>query len=231
MDVAGGFMTPDDDQLPASGHDYYIPQHGVLLSDRQKTIFWTPIDSPVVEFGGIQTNRYLPVLVGDVNELQNSWIYSYLMHNYWHTNNPIAQGGDFVFRYSLTSQGPDWPAEKAKQFGWGVMSGMTALDGTGGGSKSAGVQGSFAGMAPDNAAITAIKRADDGQGVILRVAEIAGLETRAVVSLSLPGRKIGEAVFCDGRETGIGPASVENGGIRIDLAPFQVRAVRVLFKR
>ena len=30
-------------------------------------------------------------------------IFSYVMNNYWHTNYVAGQGGDFTFRYVLTS--------------------------------------------------------------------------------------------------------------------------------
>jgi alpha-mannosidase len=227
MDIPGGFMTPDEDQLQASGRDYYIPQHGVLVADTHKSIFWTPVDAPVVEFGGIQSNRYLPVLLGDVNELQNSWIYSYLMHNYWHTNNPIAQGGDFLFRYSLTSQPPNWAPEKAKQFGWGVLSGMP-VTGTRETAPAMVDQAGFATVRPENVAITAIKHAYDGRGVILRVAEVAGLDSMASIALSLPGREVRSVTLCDGKEDDLAPATLEGDAIRLHLAPFQVSAVRVL---
>ena len=34
---------------------------------------------------------------------QSSTIFSWLMNNYWGTNFPAWQGGDFTFRYAITS--------------------------------------------------------------------------------------------------------------------------------
>lgn len=228
IDVPGGFMRPDVDQLGGSSHDYYVPQHGVFLEDRDKAVFWTAADAPIVEFGRIQSNRWNAKLVGDDNWLAHPWLYSYLMNNYWYTNAPIAQDGQFTFRYSFTSRAPGGELTRDKQFGWETLSPMSTILLPPGDSGAWAEHGSLASAEPTNTALAAIKKAGDGKGIILRLVEVAGLSTEAFVSVTTPGRRVRKALICDLNENVLSPAHVDGGRIKVRLAPFEMSTVRVL---
>ena len=117
----------------------------------------------------------------DDNWLARGWLYSFLMHNHWVVDVPIAQGGDYVFRYSLATHGSDWTYNDAHHFGWSTLSPLRVY------TVAATQQGkwgetarSFLEVHPANVYVAGFKTAEDGKGVILRLYEGAGLATNAV---------------------------------------------------
>jgi len=76
--------------------------------------------------------------------------------------------------------------------------------------------------------VAGFKTAEDGQGVILRLYEGAGLATSAVINLRLPGVNIKMAALCDGCERMLSPLAPENNSLRIALKPWETSTVRIL---
>ena len=60
----------------------------------------------------------------------NGHLYSYVMNNYWHTNYLAGQGGDFTFRFSITSR-PKADNVASARFGWAVSNPLMAVVGQG----------------------------------------------------------------------------------------------------
>jgi alpha-mannosidase len=87
--------------------------------------------------------------------------------------------------------------------------------------------GTLAEVTPSNVAICAIKQAEDGQGLIVRLAEIARSGAKARLAISIPGWRVRQAWVCDGAERNAGAAPVENGRVTVRLAPFEVVSIRV----
>lgn len=85
-------MQPDLDQIPGSIRDNYVSRHWVSIAREDYGVLWSSADAPVVQLGGIQTDKYLPSLtMQDDNWLTRGWLYSFLMHNHWVVDVPIAQ--------------------------------------------------------------------------------------------------------------------------------------------
>ena len=57
-----------------------------------------PVDAPLVTFGDINRGLW-----PEKFEPKSSTIFSYALNNYWHTNFPRVQSGEFTFRYVITS--------------------------------------------------------------------------------------------------------------------------------
>src|SRR5581483_685293 len=230
VDVPGGFLRPDADQLGGSSRDYYVAQHGVRLDDPSKSLFWSSLDAPIVQFGGIQSNHWNTRLSEkNENMLAKPWLYSFVMNNHWYTNTPIAQAGELTFRYSITPHGPNADLAADKRFGWESLSPLTAQwlePGSGKWPES----GSLAAVEPPNVALAAAKRADDGSGIILRVIETAGMAAEASLHVSLPGKKVARAQICDATESGGRDLPVSAGVVRLNLLPFEMATGRVLFE-
>jgi len=229
IDVPGGVMQPDLDQMPGSIRDNYVARHWVSISRGDYGAVWSSVDAPLVELGGIHTDKYLPwITMQDDNWLARGWLYSFLMHNHWVVDVPIAQGGDYLFRYSLATHGSDWTYNDAHHFGWGNLSPLRAYpveaaqDG-----KWQEAARSFLEVQPKNVFVAGFKTAEDGKGVILRLYEGAGLSTSAVLNFNLPGVSLKEAALCDGRERILSPVTVDNNSLRIALKPWETSTVRV----
>lgn len=231
IDVPGAIMQPDLDQIPGSARDYYVSQHWVSISRRDFGALWSSADAPVVQLGGIQTDKYLSWLtMQDDNWLARGWLYSLLMNNHWVTNVPIAQGGDYLFRYAVLTHGADWTYNDAHHFGWGFMSPLRAylVEGPQPGEWSESSQ-SFMEIVPQNVYLAGFKASEDGDGVILRLYEGAGLGTNAAINFKLPQRQVKEALGCDARERNGATLTCDRDSVRIPLKPFETNTVRVRF--
>ncbi|MBK7644519.1 MAG: chitobiase/beta-hexosaminidase C-terminal domain-containing protein [Planctomycetes bacterium] len=77
----------------------------------------------------------------------------------------------------------------------------------------------------DNVAIQAVKQAEDGQGIIVRLREHSG---RAQTNVQLAaGAAIVSAIEVDGQEREIGKARLEGGSLACDLGAHELRAFRI----
>src|ERR1700759_4219625 len=100
-------------------------------------------------------------------------IFSYVMNNYWTTNYLAGQGGDFVFRYILTS-GKNIDPAMLSRVGWEGMSSLevneiSAQDRVDNAPRALpSSQSSFLQVDQPNVVLNAWKEAEDGKGTILR---------------------------------------------------------------
>jgi alpha-mannosidase len=88
---------------------------------------------------------------------------------------------------------------------------------------------SFLDVSNEQAAITAIKQAEDGSSLVVRVQEIHGKPAKDVhVGFAAAIRKAEEV---DGQERPMRDVKLENGGLTFDLRPFQIRSFRIRLNR
>ena len=84
----------------------------------------------------------------------------------------------------------------------------------------------FLNVSGDNVALITWKAAENGDGTILRLQEIAGKAAKA--QISLPKRNISSARLCSGVEANVRILPVEGNAIHLTFQPFEVLTVRVL---
>jgi alpha-mannosidase len=164
----------------------------------------------------------------DDNWLARGWLYSFLMHNHWVVDVPIAQGGDYLFRYSVLTHGAEWTLNDAHHFGWSFMSPLRAyaIQTAQPGQWSEPAR-SFVEIIPENVYMAGFKTAEDGDGVILRLYEGAGLATEAAVKFDMPGHTLSSAENCDGREKNLSSLGADRNVLRVPLKPWETSTVRV----
>ncbi len=106
------------------------------------------------------------------------------MNNYWHTNYRAGQGGDFTFRYAMTSA-PQLEAAALTKLGLEEMRPaeldyVVSQDKPGDPPRPLPAEGTnFLNSDGDNVALVTWKEAEDGNGTILRLQEIAGKAGRS----------------------------------------------------
>jgi alpha-mannosidase len=140
--------------------------------------------------------------IGDLNRdtfrsplpIENGHLFAYAFNNYWFTNYKAAQGGDLMFRYSLTTTKKYDPAA-ASRFGQSVRTPMLARVCEPSKDARGSVPGGFCEVSPSNVVIQAVKQAESGDGWIVRLRELSGRNTEAV--LALKPRKFKEAWSCN----------------------------------
>jgi alpha-mannosidase len=184
-----------------------------------------PVDAPLVALGDIVRGTW-PVEFGQ----RPGTIFSYVMNNYWDTNYAAGQGGDFTFRYVLTS-GNNFPPGYLSRLGREEMSPLE-VDQITSQDKALNTprpldsaQGSFLQVNNPDVVLVTWKMAEDGEGTILRFLEVAGRESS--VEVQTPLLEVKSAWMNDALERKQGPVSVAAHGFRFFVKPFQIVTVRL----
>jgi hypothetical protein len=226
FEIADAEMAPGTEQLPGTTLDWHTVQNWVEFSGKDARVIWSPVEAPLVQFGDINTGKWLTRL-----DLANAWIFSYAMNNYWMTNFKASQEGRVEFRYSLTSAQPAGPGTgaapasdrvAASRFGWDVHTPLVATwipARNKGRIKKAGE--SFLSVDQPNVIVQAFWLDADGTPVA-RLREIAGRATDV---------RLASAVFLGFTTTSMGGhQSVEIESIPSRLKPFEIQMVRLVLR-
>ncbi|MDH7601255.1 MAG: glycoside hydrolase family 38 C-terminal domain-containing protein [Armatimonadota bacterium] len=222
------------DQFPGSNTDYYAVQHWAEISDGEISIILTSLDAPVMQFGD-----NWPLYVSQAHhgvmppgfdhpfhkpeDVTKAHVYSLVLLNNFRTNFSPAQCADLLFRYCLTSG----VGIKAPEFGYSAALPLA----------SAAVQGrtrgslpkcaSFCQVEPSDVLLLTVKRAEDGNGLIVRLLETQG--RAAEFLLTLPLFKIREAYLANAVEDTVGRAELlKDDTVRAFIEAYEVVTLRLL---
>jgi len=224
FEIADGMMRPEIEQLPGTTRDWHTVQHWVEASNAERSIVWSPVEAPLVQFGEINTGKWLKKL-----DIRNASLFSYAMNNYWMTNFKASQGGLTTFRYALTSRAGGADPVLSGRFGWEVHAPLAAAWIP---EEPAGMleesEASFFQVDQANVVLQALKRAEDGRGIILRLRELAGRDTEVRVTSPLWRGKIISAILTDIAEGDENPASASEDGVAVPVKAFGIQTVRIL---
>ena len=180
-EIQNGIVDPSHDQLPGAGKEWFSVQHWVAAEQGGVTAALVPVDAPLVALGDIVWGTW-PLEFGQ----RPGTIFSYVMDNYWDTNYAAGQGGDFTFRYVFTS-GNNLEPGYLSRLGREEMSPLeidqiTSQDKAINSPRPLDAfQASFLEVKDPDAVLVTWKRAEDGQGTILRFVEVAGKESEIEV--------------------------------------------------
>jgi hypothetical protein len=228
--VQNAFVRPDAEQLPGACRDWFTTQNLVRARDADITIAWATPDAPLVTLTDINRGGWMKKL-----DVKNGHVFSYAMNNYWFTNYKAAQGGEFTFRYSITS-GRGLADEALARFDQETRSQLVGYPYFDLGNvrlrpakrQMPAAAGSFLEIEASNAQVTTFKEAEDGKGYILRLRETAGKEGTA--RLASPVFPLASATLTNGVEDDASPIPVTDGRIEIPLRPHTFTTVRLIFR-
>jgi alpha-mannosidase len=197
---------------------WYSTQDFVAAADDTCAVVWTSVDSPLITIGDI--NR--EVLQGPWYTAGTKWpvpitdgrLFAYVFNNYWFTNYKASQGGRLQFRFSLTSM-KSYDQVAASKFGASVRSPLLAKIVTGGSGTPGTGGSSFLSVEPSNLLIQSVKKAESGDGLVIRLREVSGKQTTAVVTI--PSFKSSEAWSCNLMEDPQKKLRITNGRIQISV--------------
>jgi alpha-mannosidase len=228
-EIQNGFVDPSRDQMPGAGKEWFSVQHWIAADQDGVTVALIPIDAALVTLGDIVRGVW-PKEFGE----RHGTIFSYIMNNYWFTNYAAAQGGDFRFRYILTS-GDDLDPGFLSRLGQEEMTPLevdqikpqdktinrpTSLN---------AVAGSFLQVDQPNVVLITWKWAEDGEGTVMRFLEIAG--KHAAVNAETKLLNVASGWTCDAFERKQGPLSTLPHGFKFTVKPFQIVTVRLIGTR
>src|SRR5258705_229481 len=220
VEVPLGRMTVDRDQQPGSCRDWYCHAHWVWLHEGNDGVLWSGPDTPLFTLNDLFRGAWRRTIVPD------GTLFAYAMNNYWHTNYAASQGGAVTFRYRLSLLSPGDAAEPVRR-GWAACDPLYL---------SPSYTNETAGplIAKDRAlvyadkgvAIVGAKPADDEEGVIVRVLDVAG-QARSVglwpAAYAFKGARRTTLVEQNGEAIPVG----SDGRASVDLAAWGVAAARL----
>jgi alpha-mannosidase len=224
-EIQNGFVAPSRDQMPGAGKEWFSVQHWVAAEEGGVSVALVPMDAALVALGDIFRGAW-PEKFGQ----RPGTIFSYVMNNYWDTNYAAGQGGDFTFRYVLTS-GDHLPPAALSRLGWEEMT-PAEVDQITSQDKSLNTpraldaaQGSFVQVDQPNVALVTWKVAEDGDGTVLRFLEIGGQAN--TVEVQTPRLDVKSAWSSDALERKQAALETSAHGFRFSVKPFQIVTVRL----
>jgi len=224
-ETQNGFVDPSRDQLPGAGKEWFSVQHWVTAEQDGVTAALVPVDAPLVCLGDIVRGTW-PAKFSP----RSATIFSYVMNNYYFTNYAAGQGGDFKFRYVLTS-GKDLSPAYLSRLGREEMSPLE-VDRITSQDKAINfarpldpAQASFLQVRESGVVLETWKMAEDGHGTILRFLEVAG--KKGAVDVQTPLLEVKSAGMNDALERNQGSLPVSPHGFQFSVKPFQIVTVRL----
>jgi hypothetical protein len=231
FDSASGWINPEQDLLLGGCNEWFAPQNWVNVQDSNASMSLAMVDAPLVSLSDINRGRW-PARF----EKSSPTVFSYALNNYWFTNTPPGQSGEFVFRYALTSGGSFLPVRVAR-FAREVRAPLEVshlqsfdkiLDREPRQGSLPGGEASMVQVEPDDVAIVALKGAEDGDGIVLRLQELAGRAAEGRIEFPLVS--IASAQEANGVEVPGKTLDADAHSVRFSIRPHQVLTLRLRMK-
>ncbi len=218
LDLNGLPLQPEREQLPGSCRDWYGIQRWAEAGDAGASVTLVPLDSPLLQLGGITTGRWAEEL-----DARRASLVSWALHNHWDTNFKASQGQAILQRYHLTSRASYDPAANTR-FALDACLPPLLLRVPG---AELGLRGTFLQPEPQGECELQLKRAADGRGIIVRA---MNLGSEAIQQrLNFPDIAIASACLCDPIEQDGAALDTSAGGIALDVPGRALACARVLF--
>lgn len=224
-EIQNGFVDPSRDQLPGAGKEWFSVQHWVAADEGEISVALIPLDASLVCLGDIFRATW-PKQFGE----RPGTIFSYVMNNYWNTNYAAGQGGDFTFRYVLTSGRHMTPAALSR-VGWEEMT-PAEVDWITDEDKSidsprplAAKQESFLQINQPNVVLLTWKMAEEGDGTVMRFLETGG--QAGTVDVQAPYFDVKSASSSNALEIKRSPLATTEHGFSFSIKPFEIVTVRL----
>ena len=171
METPWAVVRPNTDQLPGSCRNWFTIQRWVDVSNDACGINWAPLDTPLMEIGGMTANLIGSMKLGDwmTAALDSQTLYSWAQNNHWHTNYKIDQPGVTTFRYVLRPHRGGYAAADAARFGHETT--RPLLVAAASGQQPAG---SLMSVSTQGVLVETLKVSEDGKALIVRLLGISG---------------------------------------------------------
>ena len=218
-DTQNEWVDPQKDEVTGGSHEWYATQHWAAVHGVEESVAVICLDAPIVTFGDIVRGAW-PAEFSP----KSPTIFSWLMSNYWSTNFIASQGGETTFRYVIVSS-PQFDPVELTRLGYEQMTPLESDTVAASATPSAVFEDSFLKLDNKDIAITTWKRAEDNDGSILRLVEIAGRPE--TLALQTPHLQLRSARRCSLLEDCTELLEVEGGQLKVSLRPFEILTLKL----
>lgn len=135
-----------------------------------------------------------------------------------------SQGGDYTFRYTVVSSATFEPAQLTR-LGWEQMTPLESDAIPASFTPSPVSSASFLILDNPNVVLSTWKRAEDGDGSIVRLTEIAGQQE--AVQLRTPHLRLQRVQQCSLLEDCTGELPIRNDSVAVQLKPFEILTLKL----
>jgi hypothetical protein len=215
------WVNPAKDELAGGSREWYLPTTWASVYNPQVAASIVPLDAPLVAFGDIVRGEWPAEF-----KPKSSAIFSWLMNNYWGTNFPAWQGGDFTFRYAITSNA-QFNAPSLTRLGLEALTPLERDDvpGTQDSSLLPNQEASLLEVGNPGVSLLTWKRAEDGDGTILRLQDTAG--EASDIRIHSPFLTFERAWLCNLLEENHAEIRIQGEDLSVPIKPFQVLTLRL----
>jgi len=215
------WVNPAKDELAGGSREWYLPTTWASVYNPQVAASIVPLDAPLVAFGDIVRGEWPAEF-----RPKSSAIFSWLMNNYWGTNFAAWQGGDFTFRYAITSNA-QFNAPSLTRFGLEALTPLERDDvpGTQDSSLLPNQEASLLEVGNPGVSLLTWKRAEDGDGTILRLQDTAG--EASDIRIHSPFLRFERAWLCNLLEENHAEIRIQGEDLSVPIKPFQVLTLRL----
>jgi alpha-mannosidase len=137
---------------------------------------------------------------------------------YWHN------AGTLRWRHTLWPHAGDWQRSRAYRRGWEQAFPVRTLSLVESPDTTPQIAGGLVRVSPDNLVLTALKPAEDDNGVILRFFEAEGVPTQATLHLPMPVRTARRTNLI---EDNLAEVSVIQGDVSVAVRPWEIVTLRL----
>jgi hypothetical protein len=224
-EIQNGYVNPARDIMKGGNLEWFSVQHWVAADQDNFSAALVPVDAHLVTLGDFVRGAW-PKEFGS----RRGTIFSYLMSNYWDVNWPAGQGGDYTFRYAITS-GRNLDPGALSRLGWEEMSPIEVNEITPQDKAIspprplAATESSFLQVDQPNVVLVTWKRAEDEQGTILRFVEVNGQPS--TVKVEIPILDLQSGWTCNAMEKNQQPITVSGHSLQFPVKPFEIVTIRV----
>ena len=218
FDTAGTFVELDREQLPGVCRDWVTVDRTVSVFNQKGGVTLACPDAPLVMIGGFHFGRENASIDKSGRPLLLAWP----VNNYWDTNFRASQPGKLSFRYELTTIDRFDP-ERAIEFGLTAARPVQLFPVIRCGEEKSGT---FLQVRGQGAVPFHVKRAEDGNGVIIRLQNVTERETD--VTVGIPGASVQTAYLCSALEENLEPLPVSDGEAKLRLYPRRWVTLRIV---
>jgi hypothetical protein len=225
VETPNGFVNPETDLLDGACNEWFVTQNWVNTADEVASVDLAIIDAPLVCLGDIYRGRWPQRFTK-----ASAAVFSYALTNAWSAKWAGAKSGEFVYRYAITS-GPRFDPVRAARLGRAMRCPLEVSEirlsdkvpakrGT-----LPPSQAGLATLAPENLMLTAFKPAEDGDGLVVRVLEVAGRTSKG--TLRLPFLAVAAAHEATAVEVAGKALKSDASGVHFSIQPFQALTIRL----